>query len=342
MNAVIWAALPQEARDTAGKRPLGPFGRVEVRPWQECEEDGGILLLAPHEYSDDERLRIVHARHWSWVHLSSAGVDFMDLASWPGKALLTRSWRCYAAPLAEYVLHAVLSREWSGAVPWEQSDPRQACAGDGAPVPEFSAGAESGVFGTRVGIAGWGEVGRRVGAVLGALGAEVVVLRRSGSDGSTAGVEVVHDPRRIVDVDHLVVALPLTESTHRIFDREVLRHCRPGTHVVNVSRPQLIDQEALLELCATGRARATLDVTEPEPLPPGHPLLALPTVRISPHIAWRSGRGGGSGMSFLDDFALLADALAADGDLPAGAAAAGDRLRAMERVRTTRRQRCVA
>ncbi|NVN31524.1 hypothetical protein HUK83_14445, partial [Endobacter medicaginis] len=61
----------------------------------------------------------------------------------------------------------------------------------------------------------------------------------------------------------------------------------PGLHLINVARGALIDETALLTALASGRVgAATLDVTEPEPLPDGHPFYAHPSIRLTPHVSW--------------------------------------------------------
>ncbi|MGM9335808.1 NAD(P)-dependent oxidoreductase [Streptomyces murinus] len=274
---------------------------MELRPWQEAPERDGVLLMAPHELSAGRRAEVLRSARWSWVHLTSAGADFIDLAEWPADTLLTRSWRCYAAPLAEYALHAVLTHEWRRGTPWQERDTRSAPAPDAPPVPAgASTGGGTGLWGAEVTVAGWGAVGQRLATVLDALGARVTVLRRSPEPG--APFRQTSDLGRALDADHLVVALPLTAGTRHLFDRAALVRARPGLHLVNVSRAAIVDQDALTELCAAGRLFATLDVTDPEPLPTGHPLRSLPTVRLSPHVAWRS---RASDAAFADDFARI-------------------------------------
>ncbi|MEU1655637.1 NAD(P)-dependent oxidoreductase [Streptomyces griseofuscus] len=280
---------------------------MELRPWREAPERDGVLLMAPHELSAGRRAEVLRSARWSWVHLTSAGADFIDLAEWPADTLLTRSWRCYAAPLAEYALHAVLTHEWRRGAPWQERDTRSAPAPDAPPVPAgASTGGGTGLWGAEVTVAGWGAVGQRLATVLDALGARVTVLRRSPAPGSP--FHQTSDLGRALDADHLVVALPLTAGTRHLFDRAALGRARPGLHLVNVSRAAIVDQDALTELCAAGRLFATLDVTDPEPLPTGHPLRSLPTVRLSPHVAWRS---RDSDAAFADDFATIWATLAA-------------------------------
>jgi phosphoglycerate dehydrogenase-like enzyme len=248
------------------------------------------LLVAPHELSGGELTAVLNRGRWAWVHLTSAGTDFVDLNDWPQDILLTRSWQCYAAPLAEYALGAMLSYEWRHGDPWSDGEQQ----------------GRRGLWGARVGIAGWGAVGRRIAAVASALGAEVRVLSTT-LRRSTPSVTHTRRLDDILDGDHLVVALPLTPVTRQLLDRDALLRARHGLHLINVSRAALVDQDVLTDLCETGAMSATLDVSEPEPLPVHHLLRRLPSVRYSPHVAWHS---RDSEYAFVKDFALIWWALA--------------------------------
>ena len=90
----------------------------------------------------------------------------------------------------------------------------------------------------------------------------------------------------VARADHLVLAAPITPATQHLLNAERLARMKATAHIVNVGRGGLIDQDALLSALDAGAiARATLDVTDPEPLPAGHPLYAHPKVRISPHTS---------------------------------------------------------
>ena len=312
-------ALPRHLDGEARARlaaELGPGGPVPA-DWRDGPRDGDVLLVAPHEMGNGglppDLGTVLEAADWSWVHLTSAGADFVDLAGWPADRLLTRSWRCYAAPLAEYALGAMLTHQWRDGSPW-----------DGREVA-----ADAGLWGARVGVAGYGEVGRRVAQVAAALGASVLVLSRTPRPPS-GSIAHTTSPAAVLDADHAVIALPLTPGTRGLFGPELLAAARPGLHLVNISRAQIVCQRTLARLCAEGRMHATLDVTDPEPLPPGHPLRRLPSVRLSPHVAWRSRR---SDAAFTEDFAVLWRRLEEGGPPPAQAVAAGGDARARTAVR---------
>lgn len=92
--------------------------------------------------------------------------------------------------------------------------------------------------------------------------------------------------------DVVVLAVPLTDHTRGMVDAEFLERMRPGSLLVNVARGAVVDTDALTAAVTSGRVRAALDVTYPEPLPADHPLWHLPGVLISPHV-------GGNSSAFL-------------------------------------------
>jgi phosphoglycerate dehydrogenase-like enzyme len=86
--------------------------------------------------------------------------------------------------------------------------------------------------------------------------------------------------------DHIVLAVPATDATYALFDSKTLASAKQGAHLINVARGTVIDQSGLMNALDDGPLEfATLDVTEPEPLPEGHPLYTHPRVRLTPHVA---------------------------------------------------------
>ncbi|MET8450049.1 2-hydroxyacid dehydrogenase [Streptomyces sp. NPDC005209] len=92
--------------------------------------------------------------------------------------------------------------------------------------------------------------------------------------------------------DVVILSTPLTETTRGLVDADFLGRMKDGALLVNVARGPVVDTDALLAELRTGRITAALDVTDPEPLPPGHPLWQAPGVLISPHV-------GGPSSAFL-------------------------------------------
>lgn len=146
------------------------------------------------------------------------------------------------------------------------------------------------VAGSTLGLYGWGGISQAVARRALALGQQVRVLRASDApvvlDGAAhPGLARAADFEDLLRTsDHLLLAAPATEATRHIVNRDSLRHARPGLHLINVARGSLVDQDALVEALDAGvLARASLDVTTPEPLPAGHPLYRHPRVFLSPH-----------------------------------------------------------
>lgn len=115
----------------------------------------------------------------------------------------------------------------------------------------------------------------------------MIALRQSSAPFEVDGVEAARDIHDLfVRADHLVLAAPLTPATRHIVNAEVLNSAKPGLHLINIARGGLLDHEALLNALDNGNiGLASLDVTEPEPLPDGHPLYSHPRVRLSPHTS---------------------------------------------------------
>ena len=139
---------------------------------------------------------------------------------------------------------------------------------------------------SRVLVIGYGGIGRALAARLLACEASVTAVASRARDGDEY-VERVHpiDDLSVLLPDHDIVALavPLTPATRGLLGAEQLALLPEDALVVNVGRGGLVDTDALQAECATGRLRAALDVTDPEPLPEEHPLWSTPGVFISPH-----------------------------------------------------------
>ena len=140
------------------------------------------------------------------------------------------------------------------------------------------------LFGRRVGIVGFGRIGRAFAKLLEPLGVEVLV-----SDPHSVGADNV----KLVQLDELVsscsmvvLCAALTPETREMFDQRRLALLGDGSYLINVARGGLLELEALLNDLRSGRITAALDVTDPlEPLPSDHELRRLPNVILTPHIA---------------------------------------------------------
>ncbi len=142
------------------------------------------------------------------------------------------------------------------------------------------------LLGKTVLVLGQGAVGCAVASRLAPFGCRVVRMARSGRDtpeGRVHAITELHD--LLPEMDAVVLSIPLTEGTRGLLGSTELSLLPDGAVVVNVARGEVVDTAALVKEIATGRLRAGLDVTTPEPLPSGHPLWELPGVLVTPHTA---------------------------------------------------------
>ncbi len=132
----------------------------------------------------------------------------------------------------------------------------------------------------RVLVLGFGAIGRTLATMLAAFDCEVIGVARRAREGVHGTDEV---PALLPEADVVVNLLPLTDATRGAVGAPELAAMRAGALYVNAGRGATTDTAALVEALGTGRIRAVLDVVDPEPLPPDHPLWTAPGVVISPH-----------------------------------------------------------
>lgn len=145
--------------------------------------------------------------------------------------------------------------------------------------------------GKRVLIVGFGSIGAAIEARLAPFGVEIVRVARSAR--TQPAVSPVSELGALLpQADVVVVIVPLTAETCGMFGAQEIARMKPGALLVNAARGPVVDTDALVTALQQGRIRAALDVTDPEPLPPGHPLWSAPHCLITPHV-------GGSTPEFI-------------------------------------------
>lgn len=233
-----------------------------------------------------------------WVHSAAAGVGgSLTPTMLERDVLFTNSAGIHAEPMADHVLAMILhfARGLDVAVRFQaegrwETGPFYAADAPVSELPTWT-----------VGVVGFGGVGRAVARRCAALGARVLGLRRTAPDqpvvelegphGRTVGTaEVLAGPggyrRLLEESDVVVVSAPETDETRGMVDAEALSRMKEDALLVNVARGGLVEQDALVEALEAGRLRgAALDVTDPEPLPEGHPLWRMDNVLITPHVS---------------------------------------------------------
>jgi phosphoglycerate dehydrogenase-like enzyme len=137
------------------------------------------------------------------------------------------------------------------------------------------------VGGKHVLIVGYGDIGAAVERRL--AGWEVTVERvaRHAREGVHAIGEL---PGLLPRADVVIILVPVTAETRQLVNKEFLRAMKDGALLVNAARGVIVDTDALVEELASGRIRAAVDVTDPEPLPAGHPLWRAPGLLLTPHV----------------------------------------------------------
>ncbi len=131
-------------------------------------------------------------------------------------------------------------------------------------------------------VLGYGSIGRALAARLVPFGARVTGVAQHARQDAVTPESL---PRLLPDADVVVDLLPLTPATQQFVDAGFFSQMKAGAIFVNAGRGGTVDTSALLDALRTGRIRAALDVTDPEPLPADHPLWKEPNVLITPHIA---------------------------------------------------------
>jgi phosphoglycerate dehydrogenase-like enzyme len=209
-----------------------------------------------------------------WVYSASVGIDVYP--HWLLDAPLVSCGRGIASDeIADYVIAAIYAR----AKNLDAVTVRSRAQWVPAPLGRVS--------GTTVGIVGFGAIGSAVAHRAIVLGAQVIAARRGAAPAGVSGVQLLDNVEAVVAAaDHIVVAVPATPATRHLFDAAMFARARPDVHLINVSRGSVIDQAALIAALDAGQIGfATLDVTDPEPLPEGHPLYTHDSVRLTPHVS---------------------------------------------------------
>lgn len=279
MSLVIASQLEPDFNAALAELPFAPqvFDPPAGEPWHAAGQADVLVIRPTPEWRQARDLP--RPASWPgklrWVFSASVGVDFYP--EWLLEAPLVTCGRGTASDeIADYVIAAIYLR----AKDLDAARIRSAEEWRYVPLGRFA--------GATVGLVGLGAIGQAVAARALALGARVVAVRRGSVGAETPpGVELLDSVEAVVaEADHIVIAVPATAQTRHMFDRRLLAQVRPGAHLINVARGSVVDQAALLAALDSGRLDfATLDVTDPEPLPAGHRLYSHPRVRLTPHIS---------------------------------------------------------
>ena len=204
------------------------------------------------------------------VQSLSAGVDTLVDHVPPGVTLCDGA-GIHDAPVSEWCVLAMLASRRNLAA--------QLRAQDQATWQWTSGGAD--LDGAQVLIVGYGSIGRALDKRLLPFGARISRVARHAREGVDS-IDAL--PRLVPHADVVVILVPLTPETQGMVDATFLESMREGAVLVNAARGPIVDTDALLDALRREHVRAALDVTDPEPLPDGHPLWTAPGVLITPHV----------------------------------------------------------
>ncbi|MBW5422739.1 dihydrofolate reductase [Streptomyces sp. BG9H] len=284
MTTDVW--LPFEADDIDGLPEASESG-LNYRYW-----DGGpdfpadpadcVFYVVPYLKSAEVSVRPLPAMtSLRVVQTLTAGIDHME----PGLKFLAPGVRlCNArgvheASTAELALGLILA-SLRGIPRFVEGQRRE----------EWRSGFYPALADKSVLIVGYGSVGSAIEDRLSPFEcARVARVARSARATERGPVHPLAElPALLPDADVVVVSTPLTEDTRGLVGAEFLARMKDGALLVNVARGPVVDTDALLGELTSGRLTAALDVTDPEPLPAGHPLWHAPGVLISPHVGGSS------------------------------------------------------
>jgi phosphoglycerate dehydrogenase-like enzyme len=271
MRPEIW--IPEEAPATERERLAELAGVHIYSPAGELPANlgpGDLLVGGTHPMRALEIApRIEGLRFFQTF---SAGVDRI-VGNLPDGVILCDAAGVHDIAVAEWVLMAILASRRR--LP-EYLDSQRA----GTWRQDRLAGED--LDGATIALVGIGAIGRAVEARLAPFGSRFVRVARRARD----GVRAVTELKEILPAaDIVVILIPLTPETSVLFDAGTIGAMKPGTLLVNASRGRIVDTDAMTAAVLDGRIQVALDVTEPEPLPEGHPLWSAPGALITPHVA---------------------------------------------------------
>ena len=138
---------------------------------------------------------------------------------------------------------------------------------------------------SKIGIIGYGSIGKKIAQNLSGFEVSITAFTQSGRDGS---LTIDQLDAHLPSLDIVVLILPLSDSSRHLFNAQRLAAMKDGALLINVARGPVVDTDALVSELNSGRIYAALDVTDPEPLPAGHPLWSAKNLLLVPHVGGNS------------------------------------------------------
>ncbi|MGV9290508.1 2-hydroxyacid dehydrogenase [Streptomyces sp. NPDC003719] len=275
MTADVWLPIPP---DEIEGLPEGPAYRY----WNGEEDfpadpaDCAFYVVPYLKPSGIGTRPLPHMRSVQVVQTLSAGIDHVEpgLARLPAGVRLCNARGVHEASTAELTLALILA-SLRGVPDFVRAQDRG----------EWLGGFRPALADRNVLVVGYGSIGAAIEDRL--VPFEVARVARVARSARTSARGPVHPltelPALLPEADVVILSTPLTEETRGLVNADFLARMKDGALLVNVARGPVVDTKALLAELESGRLTAALDVTDPEPLPPGHPLWQAPGVLVSPH-----------------------------------------------------------
>jgi phosphoglycerate dehydrogenase-like enzyme len=209
-----------------------------------------------------------------------AGTDHLPMAEFERRGVaVTNASGVHGPNIAEHVIGHLLAFVRRFHEGWQREQRRE--------WRHYQAGE---LANSTVTVVGQGPIGRAIVERLAPFGVDTIAARYTPSKGGpadeTIGLDAAAVQDALAETDHLVLACPLTAATRELVDHEALVTLPAHATLVNVARGPVVDTDALVDAIRRNRIdAAALDVTDPEPLPPEHPLWSFENVRLTPHNA---------------------------------------------------------
>jgi len=207
-----------------------------------------------------------------------AGTGHLDIDAFADAGVaVTNAAGVHGPNISEYVIGALVAHERQFRQAWKHQERNH---WEAYPVRELQ--------GSTAAVVGLGAIGEALTEKLDAFGVETVGVRytpeKGGPTDEVVGFDDLHDA--LARADYVILACPLTDTTQGLIDDDALASMRTDGLLINVARGPVVDTDALVTALRDVDIRgATLDVTDPEPLPDDHPLWSFETVQITPHNA---------------------------------------------------------
>jgi phosphoglycerate dehydrogenase-like enzyme len=279
---LLWSPLDHYLADLLQAAPDISFTRINtLSDFTEALPDTDGIVMSGHLYTAEAAALVRRAApRLGWIQLTTAGYDGITFHGVPDTVAVANAGHSHGPIVAEHAV-TLLSALTRRLHLFAETQARHSF--DRTIAQPLATLEDSTVV-----ILGFGGIGRETGRRVKAFGARVIAVARTARQEEFAD-SVVPSHRlhaALAEADSLVVTAALTEETRGMIDAGALAAMKPGGVLVNIARGPIVDTPAMMAALRSGHlAGAGLDVTDPEPPPPDHPLWSCPNLIVTPHVS---------------------------------------------------------